>query len=122
MQPRECWASRTQIIAVDDASTDATSAVAMRQGARVVQVRCRQISAVPKRRFAQAGGELLVFVDADTDVPRAVVDAAVHALRTGAVGGACSAASTSTREQGTFQTSEAWGHFNRALTRLKPVA
>jgi len=52
-----------EIIVVDDASTDATTTV------------------------AQAQGELLVFVDADTHVPGTAVGAASHAMRTGAVGG-----------------------------------
>ncbi len=76
-----------EIIVVDDASTDATAAVAARQGARVVSVNHRRIAAVRNAGAAQAQGDLLVFVDADTGVPSAVLGAAVDAVRAGAVGG-----------------------------------
>jgi glycosyltransferase involved in cell wall biosynthesis len=76
-----------EVIVVDDASTDATTKVAARCGARVVSVNYRQIAAARNAGAAQAQGDLLVFVDADTDVPGRVVGAAVHAMRCGAVGG-----------------------------------
>jgi glycosyltransferase involved in cell wall biosynthesis len=76
-----------EIIVVDDGSTDATSAIAVREGARVLRVNHRQIAAVRNAGAAEAAGELLVFVDADTDVPGTVLGAAVHAMRNGAVGG-----------------------------------
>jgi glycosyltransferase involved in cell wall biosynthesis len=76
-----------EIIVVDDASTDSTIALAERSGARVVAVNDRQISAARNAGAAEAQGDLLVFVDADTDVPGTVVGAAVHAIRAGAVGG-----------------------------------
>jgi glycosyltransferase involved in cell wall biosynthesis len=76
-----------EIIVVDDASTDSTTTVAERSGARVVAVNCRQISAARNAGAAQAQGDLLVFVDADTVVPGTVVGAAIHAMRAGAVGG-----------------------------------
>jgi glycosyltransferase involved in cell wall biosynthesis len=76
-----------EIIVVNDASTDSTTTVAERSGARVVAVNYRQISAARNAGAAQAQGDLLVFVDADTDVPGTVVGAAIHAMRTGAVGG-----------------------------------
>jgi len=76
-----------EIIVVDDASTDATTAVAARCGARVLSVQYRQIAAARNAGAAHAQGDLLVFVDADTHVPGTVVGAAVHAMRAGAVGG-----------------------------------
>lgn len=80
-----------EIIVVDDASTDWTAAVAERNGARVVAVNYRQISAARDEGAAQAQGDLLVFVDADTDVPGTVVGAAIHAMRAGAVDGGAKA-------------------------------
>jgi len=76
-----------EIVVVDDASTDATPAIATRHGARLVRVHHRQIAAARNAGARQAHGDLLVFVDADTDVPDAVLGAAVRAMRAGAVGG-----------------------------------
>jgi glycosyltransferase involved in cell wall biosynthesis len=76
-----------EIIVVDDASTDATTTVAANFGARVISVHYRQIAAARNAGAAQAQGDLLVFVDADTQVPGTIVGAAVHAIRSGAVGG-----------------------------------
>lgn len=76
-----------EIIVVDDASTDATNAVATRCGARVFSVSYRQIAAARNAGAVQAQGDHLVFVDADTQVTGAVICAAVRAMRAGAVGG-----------------------------------
>lgn len=76
-----------EIIVVDDASTDATTTVAARCGARVLSVYYRQIAASRNAGAAQAHGDLLLFVDADTHVSGTVVAAAVHAMRGGVVGG-----------------------------------
>jgi glycosyltransferase involved in cell wall biosynthesis len=77
----------SEVIVVDDASTDATAAVASAHGARVVAVACRQIAATRNAGVGVARGELLVFVDADTAVSVAAVRGAVAAMRGGAVGG-----------------------------------
>jgi glycosyltransferase involved in cell wall biosynthesis len=74
-------------IVVDDASTDRTAAVALSHGARLVRAECRQIAATRNAGAREAGGALFIFVDADTIVNIAVVDAAVKALRSGAAGG-----------------------------------
>jgi glycosyltransferase involved in cell wall biosynthesis len=79
----------SEIIVVDDASTDRTAEIARQHGARVVSVSCRQIAATRNAGARQAAGELLVFVDADTIVTEAAVRGAVAAMRRGAVGGGC---------------------------------
>ena len=78
-----------EIIVVDDASTDATAAVARAHGARVVPVVHRQIAATRNAGARAARGELLLFIDADTLVTGAVVRGAVAAMAAGAAGGGC---------------------------------
>lgn len=76
-----------EIVVVDDASSDDTGAIARAHGARVVRVELRHIAAVRNAGARAAVGDVLVFVDADTVVDAAVLDAALEALRRGAVGG-----------------------------------
>jgi glycosyltransferase involved in cell wall biosynthesis len=76
-----------EMIVVDDGSTDRTAEIARELGARVVAVHVRQIAAARNAGARAAGGEVLVFVDADTIVPPAVLAQAVAAIRGGAVGG-----------------------------------
>lgn len=76
-----------EVIVVDDASTDATAAIARAQGARVVQVDVRHIAGARNAGAAAASGDRLLFVDADTLVNRPALDAAMQALDAGAAGG-----------------------------------
>jgi glycosyltransferase involved in cell wall biosynthesis len=76
-----------EIVVADDASTDATAAVAERGGARVVTVAHRQIAATRNAGARAAAGDWFIFVDADTLVNEAVVRGAARALRGGAAGG-----------------------------------
>jgi glycosyltransferase involved in cell wall biosynthesis len=76
-----------EIVVVDDASTDRTAEVAQEHGARVIQVAHRQIAATRNAGAQAAIGDFLVFIDADTLVDGPVVQAALEALRAGAVGG-----------------------------------
>lgn len=76
-----------EIIVVDDASTDRTAAIATASGARVIQVRHRQIARARNAGATAAVGDLLVFVDADTRVEAAAIRATVAAVEHGAVGG-----------------------------------
>lgn len=78
-----------EIIVADDASTDQTASVARAHDARVVPVARRQIAAARNAGGLEARGDLLLFVDADTLVGPAVVQAALDAVRAGAVGGGC---------------------------------
>jgi glycosyltransferase involved in cell wall biosynthesis len=77
------------VVVVDDASTDATAAIAAGRGARVVTVDLRQIAAVRNAGAVASGGGFLIFVDADTLVNVPVVRAAIKAMSDGAVGGGC---------------------------------
>lgn len=79
----------SEIVVADDASTDNTARIAQANGARVVSVNHRQISATRNAGARAARGDLLIFVDADTLVTTEVVRAAVGAVEGGAVGGGC---------------------------------
>lgn len=79
-----------EVIVVDDASTDATAAIAAARGAHVLHVAHRHIAATRNAGAAAAHGERLLFLDADTLVDATVLAAALAALDRGAVGGGCS--------------------------------
>ena len=79
----------SEILVVDDASTDGTGAVAHLHGARAIHVTCRHIAATRNAGARVSLGKWLLFVDADTTVTPEVVEAAVAAMRGGAVGGGC---------------------------------
>ena len=76
-----------EIVVANDASTDATVAIAEQSGARVVHVEYRQISRTRNAGARAARGERLVFVDADTQLNEAVLREAIAALDAGVVGG-----------------------------------
>jgi glycosyltransferase involved in cell wall biosynthesis len=76
-----------ELIVVDDASTDATAAIAQQFGARVVPVNRRQIAAVRNAGAREARGDILFFVDADTRINPGHVISGLEALATGHAGG-----------------------------------
>ncbi len=76
-----------EIIVVNDASTDATAAVATAGGARVVTIDRRQIAAARNAGASAAQGEILFFVDADTRIAPSHVTGALRALAAGCAGG-----------------------------------
>ena len=57
-----------EVIVADNASTDATARVARDAGCRVVRVDERRIAAVRNGGAAEATGEVLAFVDADSQI------------------------------------------------------
>jgi glycosyltransferase involved in cell wall biosynthesis len=85
----ESLAEPHEIIVVDDASSDATAAIARQLGAQVIRVEHRQISATRNAGARQAHGDILFFVDADTLVNAAAIQSALRSVRAGAVGGGC---------------------------------
>lgn len=76
-----------EIIVVDDASTDATAAVAVQAGARVISIDRRHIAAARNAGAQSARGEILFFVDADTRISSSHVVDAIAALNAGCSGG-----------------------------------
>ena len=77
----------SEVIVVDDASTDRTAAIAAAHGACVVSVSHRQIAATRNAGARMARGDRLAFIDADTLVDADVLRAALAAMRGGAIGG-----------------------------------
>ena len=76
-----------EVIVVDDGSTDATAAVAEAGGARVVNIRRRQIAAARNAGAREARGDILIFVDADTRIAPNHVSGVMAALTNGYTGG-----------------------------------
>jgi len=76
-----------EILVVDDASTDATGALAAAAGARLLRVAHRHIAATRNAGARAARGDVLVFVDADTCIAADVVAGLERVLAEGAVGG-----------------------------------
>lgn len=76
-----------EIIVADDNSDDATAAIAEQQGARVARSGKRNIGATRNVGAANAQGEVVVFVDADSMVTSETLCAMDEALQRGAIGG-----------------------------------
>lgn len=79
---------RGEVIVVDNASTDETSKVAVRHGARVVHEPARGIGRARNSGASEAAGRFLFFADADVALPVAAVDAAMQHMTAGRCGGA----------------------------------
>lgn len=78
-----------EVIVVDNASDDATTAVALKLGVTVVTEPVRGIGRARNSGAALAKGVYLIFIDADVDFPEDGITAVVAAMDTGAtVGGA----------------------------------
>ena len=78
-----------EVVVADNASTDATAAIAGRRGCRVVGVAKRAIAAARNGGAAVARGEILAFTDADGRIHPRTFDASETALaRPRLVGGA----------------------------------
>ena len=76
-----------EIVVANDASSDGTAALAERNGARVVTAEKRQIAGTRNSGARASTGDVLIFVDADTQVNAPLIAAALAAMRGGAVGG-----------------------------------
>lgn len=76
-----------EIIVVDDASTDATANVAKSSGAELISINRRQIAAARNAGARHAHGEILFFVDADTQINSRHVVGAIAAVESDYAGG-----------------------------------
>jgi glycosyltransferase involved in cell wall biosynthesis len=78
-----------EVIVANDSSTDRTAAIASERGARVIDVQHRQIAATRNAGARVASGDIIFFIDADTQANALAIRAALAALERGAVGGGC---------------------------------
>ena len=78
-----------EVVVVNDTSTDRTAAIAAGHGVRVLDVQNRQIAATRNAGARASTGEVLFFIDADTQANATAIRQALAALRQGAVGGGC---------------------------------
>lgn len=76
-----------EIVVADDASDDQTAEIAVSLGCEVVSKHNRQIAATRNSGAAASKGDLLVFVDADSEVSSTLVAQTLQAFEAGAIGG-----------------------------------
>ena len=89
-----------EVIVADNVSTDGTAAIAAARGCHVVRVEKRVIAAVRNAGARAARGELLAFVDADTQVHPWTFIEIDQALATGRVVGGATGARLERRSLG----------------------
>jgi rSAM/selenodomain-associated transferase 2 len=70
-----------EMIVVDGCSSDETATIARDRGARVVSSSCRQRAYQLNLGARKAGGEVLLFLHADTVLPEGALDRIVHRLQ-----------------------------------------
>ena len=83
---RERWRqgpAAIEVIVADNLSTDCTAAIAEKRGCRVVRVEERRIASVRNGGAAVAEGEVLCFVDADSEIHPDTFNAIEDSLATG---------------------------------------
>lgn len=79
--------AETEIIVVDNASTDRTPEIANELACRVVHEPYRQIARARNAGAAAAAGDYLVFLDADTSISATMLAEVVRLLKTGRIAG-----------------------------------
>jgi len=71
----------SELIVVDNESTDATARIAKANGARLIAETEHNIAKVRNTGAANAGGEVLIFIDADTHVPEQLFPRIVETMQ-----------------------------------------
>jgi glycosyltransferase involved in cell wall biosynthesis len=77
----------SEIVLVNDGSTDSTMVIGEQFRARVISIERRQIAAARNAGAKAAHGDIFIFVDADTRIGRTHVQGAIAALESGFAGG-----------------------------------
>jgi glycosyltransferase involved in cell wall biosynthesis len=78
---------KSEIIVVCDSCNDKTKEIAKKYTRKVYSVQLRNVSAVRNYGAAQASGDVLVFIDADSVMAPNLLDEIIHAVQQGYVGG-----------------------------------
>lgn len=79
----------TEVLVVDNGSTDRTSDIARARGVRVIKAEQRNVAAARNAGARAAFGDILIFVDADTHWPTPVFRRILETMRRpGCIGGA----------------------------------
>lgn len=105
----------TEVMVVDNASTDATAAIAAAAGARVVREPVRQIARARNAGAAAAGGAWLLFVDADSWPTPALMADVAASMRGGDVLGGGSTVRVDRLPWALAGVEWAWNRVSRAL-------
>jgi GT2 family glycosyltransferase len=79
--------SQTEVIVVDNGSTDSTPAVAREAGAEVIDLPGPRVGELRNRGAAAARGQILAFIDADHEIVSGWVETACSLLAEDGVGG-----------------------------------
>lgn len=91
-QAKAAYNGNTEVILVDNESTDRTAEIAREFGVRVVSEADHNVARVRNRGARESVGEILVFVDADTLVPEELLARIYRlVLMDGCLGGAVEA-------------------------------
>ena len=124
---RECLATGipTEVIVVDNGSTDRTAERAREAGARVVSASpCAATDGRARRGSAAAGGDILLFLDGDgSDVP-ALMDQLLAPIRAGTADFVIGSRTRGQREPGSMNTQQIFagylaGFLMRVLYRVR---
>jgi glycosyltransferase involved in cell wall biosynthesis len=106
---------QAELIVCDNNSTDRTAEIAREAGARVVFEPVNQIARARNRGAAAAGGDWLVFVDADSYPSRELFADALQAMRGGCLAGGAIVDCPEARERFARVWLAAWNAVSRKL-------
>lgn len=105
-----------EILVINNQSTDQTANLAQANDARVIDEEIRQISRVRNRGGQEAKGKYLIFIDADTQINKAVLDETLLHLRSGqAVGGGAALVLDQHLRKGDKLVTTIWGAISKTF-------